>query len=106
MLAAGINVCLGSDSLASNPDLSILNEIRFLHQEFPDLPSEELMAMGTIRGARGLGMADRTGSIDVGKAADLIVIPLESPHSNPRWDSLFDTNLVPSAVYVNGQRQI
>jgi cytosine/adenosine deaminase-related metal-dependent hydrolase len=76
MLARGVRVALGTDSLASNPDLDLLAEARFLHRLYPDFPGEKLLHMATLAGAEALGWADETGSLTPGKSADLVVIPL------------------------------
>ena len=102
MLTRGINVCLGTDSLASNPSLSILDELRFLRREYGDLSSDQIMAMGTLNGARALGFAETAGSLAVGKAADLVVIPLECLATKARWDLILESDQPPSAVYVSG----
>ncbi len=104
MVARGINVCLGTDSLASNPSLSILDELRFLRREHRDLVAEELLALGTLRGAQALGFAAVTGSITLGKSADLAVIPLAPSRPAARWDSILDSAQPPSPVYVSGVR--
>ncbi|REJ85607.1 MAG: hypothetical protein DWQ29_11205 [Planctomycetota bacterium] len=70
----GVRVALGTDSRASNPDLSLWNEIVFLHERFPDVAPALLLQMATRNGAGGLGIAEETGSIVPGKAADLTVI--------------------------------
>ena len=67
----GINVCLGTDSKASNDDLNILNELRFAREYYRDVSDEELIKIATINGAKALGF-DTTGSIERGKDADLI----------------------------------
>ena len=77
MLERGLNVCIGTDSLASNPSLSVLEELRFLRGKYPDLSADLLIEMGTIRGARALGMETITGSIAPGFSADLTAIPLD-----------------------------
>ena len=76
MLHTGINVALGTDSLASNPDLSLWAELRFLAGLYPDLPGETLLRMGTFNGALALGFAERTGSLAPGKVADFLVVDL------------------------------
>jgi cytosine/adenosine deaminase-related metal-dependent hydrolase len=76
-LAAGVRVALGTDSLASNPDLSILAEARFLHQRFPDVAGAALLHMATLAGAEALGRHRQTGSLVPGKSADLVVLPVE-----------------------------
>ena len=74
---------LGTDSLASNPSLSILDEMRYLRSHYRDLCSDQILRMGTINGARGLGLATKTGSIASGKRADLVVVPLETDSRRP-----------------------
>lgn len=76
LLARGICVALGTDSLASNPDLDILTEARFLHQRYPDVPPAALLRMATLAGAEALGWEHITGSLTVGKSADLLAVPL------------------------------
>ncbi|MBS0264158.1 MAG: amidohydrolase family protein, partial [Planctomycetes bacterium] len=56
MLARGINVALGTDSRASNPDLSLFNELRFLRGLAPDFDPAELLKLGTFGGAFALGI--------------------------------------------------
>jgi imidazolonepropionase-like amidohydrolase len=75
-LDRGVNICLGTDSLASNPDLDILAEAKFLKARYPEIPSRTLLEMITISGARALGWEDDFGSLEPGKRADLIAIPL------------------------------
>jgi cytosine/adenosine deaminase-related metal-dependent hydrolase len=75
-LARGVRVALGTDGLASNPDLDLLAEARFLHREYPDVSGAGLLRMATLSGAEALGWADETGSLTPGKSADLVVLPL------------------------------
>lgn len=75
-LKRGVRVCLGTDSLASNPDLDILAEARFVHAKYPDFPSDMLLKMITLSGAEALGWADEAGSLEPGKSADFVVVPL------------------------------
>jgi cytosine/adenosine deaminase-related metal-dependent hydrolase len=75
-LARGLGVALGTDSLASNPDLDLLAEARFLHHRYPEVPAARLLRMATLDGARALGWDDETGSLEPGKSADLVVLPL------------------------------
>jgi aminodeoxyfutalosine deaminase len=69
-----INVCLGTDSLASNQTLSIFEEMRAAREAFPFLTSTELLEMATINGARALGLAGRLGVLRPGAFADLIAL--------------------------------
>lgn len=78
MLARGINVCIGTDSLASNETLSILDELRHLRRTDAVTAHHELLTMATIAGARALHLDDEIGSLEAGKRADLAVVPLEN----------------------------
>jgi cytosine/adenosine deaminase-related metal-dependent hydrolase len=83
-LARGVRVALGTDSLASNPDLSVLAEARFLHERYPDVPGDVVFRLMTLAGAEALGWADETGSLEPGKSADLVVVPLPpDDHADP-----------------------
>jgi cytosine/adenosine deaminase-related metal-dependent hydrolase len=75
-LKRGVRVALGTDSLASNPDLDVLAEARFIRERYPDFPGDQLLRMATLAGAEGLGWADKTGSLTPGKSADLVAVPL------------------------------
>src|SRR5205823_2558260 len=76
ILARGGTIALGTDSLASNPDLDLLAEARFIHRNHPDVPGETLLRMITLSGAEALGWDHETGSLIPGKSADLVVLPL------------------------------
>jgi cytosine/adenosine deaminase-related metal-dependent hydrolase len=82
-LRRGVRVALGTDSLASNPDLDLLAEVRFVHQRYPDVPGDTLLRMGTLAGAEALGWADETGSLTAGKSADLVAVPLPDAGGEP-----------------------
>jgi cytosine/adenosine deaminase-related metal-dependent hydrolase len=82
-LKRGVRVCLGTDSLASNPDLDILAEARFVHAKYPDFPGDRLLKMVTLAGAEALGWADVCGSLEPGKSADLVAVPLADRDGDP-----------------------
>ncbi len=74
-LAAGIAVGLGTDSLASAPTLELWDEMRAaLAVHAGRLTPAAVLEMATLGGARALGLADRVGSLEVGKRADLIAV--------------------------------
>jgi cytosine/adenosine deaminase-related metal-dependent hydrolase len=75
-LARGVRVCLGTDGLASNPDLDPLAEARFVRARRPDIPADVVLRMITLAGAEALGWADETGSLEPGKSADAVAVPL------------------------------
>ncbi len=85
MLERGVVVCLGTDSLASSPTLSLLDEIRFLHARDAGLNGPLLLTMATLFGAWALRAETTTGSLKPGKSADFCVIALpdrddDDPH--------------------------
>ena len=74
MLAHGIPLVLGTDSLASNPHLSLWREMQLLREDHPDLPPEAVFAMASSNGARLLGLADRLGVVAPGVCSSLPVV--------------------------------
>jgi cytosine/adenosine deaminase-related metal-dependent hydrolase len=103
MAAYGVNVALGTDSLASNPDLSVLNEARFLwRRDRSRLTGPGLLRMAARNGAAVLDY-DEGGTLEVGKRADFVVLPCPGPANDP-WEQLFGEETAPAAVYVGGLR--
>jgi cytosine/adenosine deaminase-related metal-dependent hydrolase len=101
-LARGVRVALGTDGLASNPDLDVLAEARFLHARRPDVPGATLLRMATLAGAEALGWADVTGSLTAGKSADLVALPLPDEEADdPHW-LIFESGAAVSAVMFRG----
>lgn len=76
LLEAGVELCLGSDSLASAPSLDVLDDLRLLRREFPALPVHRLVEMATRDGARALGLDD-LGTLEPGRRAALAFLPSE-----------------------------
>ena len=74
------NIVLGTDSLASNDQLSILEEMKTLHKHFPGIKLEILLGWATINGAKALGCDDTFGSFEKGKKPGIVLI--ESSESN------------------------
>lgn len=82
MLAKGINVALGTDSLASNVSLNMLAEMRRVRQE-ARVDNQTILSMATLHGARALGWDDRIGSLVPGKQADWIAVELPGQVTGP-----------------------
>ncbi|HJV35221.1 amidohydrolase family protein [Geomonas sp.] len=81
---SGIPLAIGTDSLASNDSLSVLDEIRFLRQLAPDeFSAEELLAMATLGGAKALQIDKFAGSLEKGKRADLLVFSSGAAGEDP-----------------------
>ncbi len=74
MLAQGIPLVLGTDSLASNPHLSLWREMQILREDHPSLPPEAVFAMASGNGARLLGLEDRLGAIAPGVSSSLLAV--------------------------------
>ncbi|TSD63788.1 amidohydrolase family protein [Inquilinus sp. KBS0705] len=70
----GLNITLGTDSLASNSKLCILSEMRTLQQHFASLSLDTLLQWGTQNGAEFFGIDDTKGTIEVGKTPGLNLI--------------------------------
>ncbi|MDR1734964.1 MAG: amidohydrolase [Oscillospiraceae bacterium] len=107
MLEKGIIVSLGTDGAASNNALNMIRELGYLAllqkgvTGQPEvLPAAKAIEIATIGGAAALGMADRIGSIEVGKAADLTLIDLSDAHMQPAG------NIPASLAYAAGGSEV
>jgi len=96
----GVTVGLGTDGPASNNSLDMFETMKVaaLFQKVSNLdptilPAETVLRMATIDGARALGLEKQTGSLEVGKRADIILLDFEKPHLTPRH------NLYANIVY-------
>lgn len=85
-LRHGVSVALGTDSMVSNNNLDMLEEMRFgalihrgAHRDPSILVARDLFLMATINGARAIGLAEHIGSLRPGKRADLAMIDLKPP---------------------------
>lgn len=101
LLRAGVNVALGTDGVASNNALDMLEVTRLaaLLQKHDTgdatvLPAREALKLATQHGARAMGFSN-SGVIEVGAAADVILIDMDKPHLVPRHD--LAANVVHSA---------
>lgn len=102
LLAAGAAVALGTDGRCTNPDLDLLAEMRTVARTFPELPPERILQLGTLDGARALGLADEAGSLVVGKPADFIAVAVGNIASNPAAAVLGDEACV-TRVWKHGR---
>lgn len=109
----GINLAMGTDSSASNNNLSMFKEISIAslvskYKDPKNLRAYEVLKMATINGAKALGMDEKIGSLEEGKIADIILIDLNNPNHTPQNNlisslcySTFDTDV--SHVLINGE---
>jgi 5-methylthioadenosine/S-adenosylhomocysteine deaminase len=101
MLKKNLAVGLGTDGAASNNDLSMWEEMdmaaklhKLISGDPKTLSAEQAFEMATIRGARALDLDKITGSIEVGKRADIAIVDLDSLHQTPGY------NIYSSLVYA------
>ncbi len=102
MLERGVIVCLGTDSLASAPSLSVLDEIRALHRADPSLGGRLLLTMATLFGAWALRAETVTGSLKAGKSADLAVVALPDREADDPHALLLESDLPVVATAFEG----
>ncbi len=107
LLAAGVNVALGTDGSASNNDLDMLGEMRTaallgkaVAADASAVSATQALRMATINGAKALGLEAVTGSLETGKAADMIAIDLGGLESQPLYDP------VSHLVYCTSRNQV
>ncbi|HEX6849932.1 MAG TPA: amidohydrolase family protein [Candidatus Polarisedimenticolaceae bacterium] len=96
LLGSGIPVAIGTDSLASSPDLDLFAEIQALREEHPTLAPAAALRMATLNGARALGISADLGTIEKGRLASLVVVPLE----DPAWDPIEVVTWNPAAAFA------
>jgi cytosine/adenosine deaminase-related metal-dependent hydrolase len=74
LLQANCTITLGTDSLASNHQLSLISEIQTIHQAYPEIPLSEMLHWATINGAKALNRSSQLGSFEIGKKPGLVLI--------------------------------
>ncbi|MDR0256988.1 MAG: TRZ/ATZ family hydrolase [Stenotrophomonas maltophilia] len=101
---AGVNVAVGTDGAASNNDLDLLGETRTaallakaVAGSASALDAHRALRMATLNGARALGLEDITGSLEIGKAADLVAFDLSGLAQQPIYDP------VSQLIYASGR---
>jgi cytosine/adenosine deaminase-related metal-dependent hydrolase len=100
-LARGATVALGTDSLASNPDLDVLAEAQFVHRQFPDIPAAAIVRMITHDAARALRL-DHAGALALGGRADLAAIALPDRDGDVHELLLAADRTAPRTTIVGG----
>jgi 5-methylthioadenosine/S-adenosylhomocysteine deaminase len=92
-LRKGLAVGIGTDGCASNNNLDMFREMDFLAKlhkvknlDPTVLPAEQVLLLSTRSGAEAIGLGDRTGSLEVGKRADLITVQTHRPHLTPLYN--------------------
>lgn len=94
MIGAGLNVCVGTDGACSNNSLDLFEEIKLsallpkgVSHDPTEITAYDSLVLATVNGARAQGRTD-SGTVEVGMAADLILIDTDSPHLFPIYDPI------------------
>ncbi len=104
---AGVNIALGTDGAASNNDLDMLGEMRTtallskaVARDASAIPAATALRMATLNGAQALGIDDITGSLRIGKAADVVAIDMGALESQPLYHP------ISQLVYASSRHQV
>lgn len=107
MVAAGVNVGIGTDGAASNNRLDMFGEMRAAAllakaagQDPTALPAQRVLEMATLGGAKALGLGAQIGSLTPGKAADVVAVDFAKPELTPCYDP------VSHIVYAAGRSDV
>jgi len=121
MLAAGVNVSLGTDAGTCNNTYDLIREMRWAsvlhkvkHLDPTIVPCETVLEMATINGAKAMGLEDEIGSLEVGKRADFVALDMDKPHLVPAPDPVsalvfaangsdVDTVVIDGQIVVRGR---
>lgn len=104
MLAAGVRICLGTDSRASTPDLDLLAEMRFVARRYAQVSPTIVMKLGTLQGAKALGRDGEIGTLEPGKYANLAIVPLPDREAADPHELLFDSDKPVAATWFRGKQ--
>ena len=85
-LKYGLKPALGTDSLASSETLNMFDEMLYLAEKFPNITPSDILAMATLNSADALGFSTIAGSIEKGRRADFIYVPLSVSLNKPKID--------------------
>ncbi len=102
LLKAGVALALGTDSRASNPDLSLFDELRFVAAEHPDVDPATLLRLATFGGAQALGLSEGVGTLEPGKRANFAIVQLGEQAADPHAAVLASTARV-RQVWIGGE---
>jgi cytosine/adenosine deaminase-related metal-dependent hydrolase len=95
----GFNICLGTDSLASNENLSLFAEMRAFQQNEPPVPPEKILSMVTVNAALALGKRHVLGRLRRQHCADMVAIPFRGSRKNVFEEIVaFDGDVISSTV--------
>jgi cytosine/adenosine deaminase-related metal-dependent hydrolase len=99
-----IPLALGTDSLASNDCLDMLQEMKVFFAGQPDVTAEEVLGIAALGGATALGLEDETGTLEPGKHADIAVIEVPKAEGGDWHERLLAPESRCLDTYVGGMR--
>jgi 5-methylthioadenosine/S-adenosylhomocysteine deaminase len=107
LVQAGVNVAIGTDGAASNNDLDVMGEMRMaallakaVSGDASAIPAHTALRMATLNGAKALGLDGETGSLEIGKSADITAIRLDGIETQPLFHPISDL------VYAANRHQV
>jgi cytosine/adenosine deaminase-related metal-dependent hydrolase len=105
LLDAGITVGLGTDSLASSPSLNMWDEMRYAHQihRRSGISAEDILKLATINGAKAIGLDKEIGTLEPGKKADMIAVPIPRNNTGSIYSDLLRETKSCIMTMVNGK---
>ena len=92
MIKTGVNLCLGTDSLASVSSLSMIDEMAFVSKSFPMAAPERIFQMATLGGATALGLDNQMGTLVPGKLARLAYLDIQASMGSQVVEALVNFN--------------
>jgi aminodeoxyfutalosine deaminase len=101
MQRRGINVAVGTDSCASSPDLNLVDDLRLLHRNHPEVPVGDIWELATTRAAGALGLSEVCGSLSDGMDADVVAFDAAGGEG---LRQILESDSRPTAVWIGGQR--
>jgi cytosine/adenosine deaminase-related metal-dependent hydrolase len=102
MLAAGVNVAVGTDSTACSPFFNVLDDLRLVRRLTSEVPAAELWQLVTMRAAAALGMSGRVGSLTPGRQADLVCFGAND--RNDPLEQILREPIEPEQLWIAGER--
>lgn len=101
LLKSGVRVSIGTDSRASNPDLSMFDELRFLHKVHSELAPERILKMATRDASVALGLED-SGTLCPGQQANMTVLAIPPNPDRDPYETLFSSDTSVQQVFWRG----
>jgi aminodeoxyfutalosine deaminase len=103
MMRRGVRVVAGTDSRASNPDVSVWEELRVIAQQHPWMAASDILRMATLDAAAALGCDHEVGSLAIGKLADITLIRIDPRLPANAPDALWEFDDAVTATMSRGR---